>query len=67
MKQMTHKMLNRRSQKGYVTNEKFQRVWDYRRMQPHLVPPVKRLPGIALDIVERTNAPHGFSRGERQP
>lgn len=39
MKQMTHKMLNRRSQKGYVTNEKFQRVWDYRRMQPHLVPP----------------------------
>ena len=36
MKQMTHKMLNRRSQKGYVTNEKFQRVWDYYVAPPKL-------------------------------
>ena len=29
MKYMTHKMLNRRSQRGYVTYKKFQRIWDY--------------------------------------
>jgi len=34
MKRMTHKMLNRRSQKGCVTYEKFQRIWDY-----HIAPP----------------------------
>ena len=36
MKQMTHKMLNRRSQKGYVTYEKFQRIWDYYVASPRL-------------------------------
>ena len=29
LKEMTHKMLNRRSQRGYVTYDKFQRIWDY--------------------------------------
>jgi len=29
LKEMTHKMLNRRSQRGYVTCDKFQRIWDY--------------------------------------
>ena len=29
MMKMTRKMLNRRSQKGHVTYEKFQRIWDY--------------------------------------
>ena len=29
MMQMTHKMLSRRSQRGYMTYEKFQRLWDY--------------------------------------
>ena len=36
MKQTTHKMLNRRSQKGYVTYEKFQRIWDYYVAPPKL-------------------------------
>jgi len=29
MMQSTRKMLNRRSQRGRVTYEKFQRIWDY--------------------------------------
>ena len=29
MMQSTRKMLNRRSQRGYVTYEKFRRIWDY--------------------------------------
>ena len=36
MKYMTHKMLNRRSQRGYVTYEKFQRIWDYYVKPPRL-------------------------------
>lgn len=34
MKYATRKMLNRRSQRGYVTIEKFQKIWDY-----HVAPP----------------------------
>ena len=29
MMQTTRKMLNRRSQRGCVTYEKFQKIWDY--------------------------------------
>ena len=42
MKQMTHKMLNRRSQKGYVTYEKFQRIWDYYVASPKLTKDIWR-------------------------
>ena len=36
MKYMTHKMLNRHSQRGYITYEKFQRIWDYYVVPPRL-------------------------------
>ena len=42
MKQMTHKMLNRRSQKGYVTYGKFQRIWDYYVAPPKITKDIWR-------------------------
>ena len=36
LKAMTHKMLNRRSQKGYVTYDKFHRIWDYYVAPPNI-------------------------------
>ena len=36
MRYITHKMLNRRSQRGRVTYEKFQRIWDYHVPRPRI-------------------------------
>ena len=36
LKAMTHKMLSRRSQKGYVTYDKFHRIWDYYVAPPNI-------------------------------
>ena len=36
MRYLTHRMLNRRSQRGYVKEEKFRRIWDYYIASPKL-------------------------------
>lgn len=36
MRYITHKMLNRRSQKGHMSYEKFQRIWDYHIAKPSI-------------------------------